>query len=114
MDPSQGYPYCRVYLAGVVNEMYDNAPSDWRTYRFAVDIFQEYAAKSPAQAEVDFDKAVDAAMDKLAAQWRLPDGSSVPTVDVSQVTTGQIAAIEPPFGPAIYLQLIVECKTLVS
>lgn len=94
--------------------MFDNAPTDWRTYRFAVDIFQEYAAKTTAQAEVDFDKAVDAAMDKLAAQWRLPDGASAPTVEVSQVTTGQVTVTETPQGPAIFIQLIIECKTLIS
>ena len=106
-------PYCRFYLVGIASEQIDNRPSDFRTYRFAVDIFQEVSAKAKADAEADFEDAVDAVMDKLNAQWQIKDGSNVATVDTSVIDSSLVIQTEPPFGPAVYLQLIVQLKTLI-
>lgn len=113
LDTSLGFPYCRFYLVGVGSEQIDNRPSDFRSYRFAVDIFQEVNALSKAAAEAAFEDAVDAVMDKLNAQWKVPDGSSVATVDTSVIQSSLVTLTEAPQGPAVYLQLIVECKTLI-
>lgn len=115
LDASAGFPYCRFYLVGVGDELIDNRSTgtNFRTYRFAVDIFQEINAASKANAEAYFEDAVDAVMDKLESKWQFPDGSNVPTVDFSVIQQSFVTATEAPFGPAVYLQLIVDCKTLV-
>jgi hypothetical protein len=113
LDTSLGFPYCRFYLVGVSSEQFDNRPSDFRSYRFAVDVFQEVNAASKADAEAYFEDAVDAVMDKLNAQWQVKDGSNVATVDTSVIQSSFVVLTEAPQGPAVYLQLIVECKTLV-
>lgn len=115
LDASSGFPFCRFYLVGVTNETIDNRTTgtDWRSYRFAVDIFQEVNAASKADAEAYFEDAVDAVMDKLNAQWQVKDGSNVATVDSSVIQSSFVTLAEAPQGPAVYLQLIVECKTLI-
>src|SRR3990167_7948569 len=105
-DPSAGFPYCRFYLVGVANQPYTNQPSDFRTYRFAIDIFQEISAQSKASAEADFEDAVDAVMDKLNTKWNIPDGSSISTVDSSIIDSSFVIQTEAPFGPSCYLQLL--------
>lgn len=112
-DVSGGFPFCRFYLIGASSEAVTNQPSDYRTYRFAIDIFQEVSAKTKADAEADFEDAVDAVLDKLNAQWQIKDGSNVATVDNSVIGSSFVVQTEPPFGPAVYLQLILECKTLI-
>src|SRR5687767_8864074 len=84
-DASSGYPFCRFYLSGVGSEAVDNQPSDLRTYRFTIDVVQQIPSLGADDAEAAFQDAVDAVLDKLNAQWRVPDGSSVPTVDNSVV-----------------------------
>ncbi len=112
-DPSSGYPFCRFYLVGVGSEAITNQPSDYRTYRFAIDIFQEISAQAKADAETDFENAVDAVLDKLNVQWQIKDGSNVATVDNSIIDSSFIVQTEPPFGPCVYLQLLLQCKTLI-
>jgi serine/threonine protein kinase len=43
-NSSVGFPFCRFYLVGVENEAVDNQPSDYRTYRFQIDVFQQFTA----------------------------------------------------------------------
>src|SRR4051794_3580968 len=71
---SGGFPYCRFYLVGVESDARDNGPSDYRTYRFQIDIIQETTNKDKQQAEADFQDAVDAVLDKLNSKWQIPDG----------------------------------------
>src|SRR3954468_1969642 len=85
LDFSTGFPAARFYLVGVSDELIDNRPSNFRTYRFAVDIFQEMNALSKSDAEAAFEDAVDAVMDKFNAQWQVKDGSNVATVDTSVI-----------------------------
>src|SRR4051812_20496907 len=80
-DHSQGFPFARFYLVGVESQAVDNAPTDYRTYRFQIDVIQETTNKSRLDAEADFEDAVDAVLDKLNAKWQLPGGSNAPTVD---------------------------------
>ena len=112
-DPSSGFPFCRFYLVGVASQPITNQPSDYRTYRFAIDIFQEISAQSKTNAETDFEDAVDAVLDKLNTQWQINDGSSVATVDNSIIDSSFVVQTEPPFGPSVYLQLLLQCKTLI-
>lgn len=113
LDPSSGFPYCRFYLVGVASQAISNQPSDYRTYRYAIDIFQEVSAQSKASAEADFEDAVDAVLDKLNTEWQIKDGSSIATVDNSIIDSSFIVQTEPPFGPAVYLQLLLQAKTLI-
>lgn len=111
-NPSSGFPFCRIYLVGVTDVLEDQN-SNYRTYRFAIDIFQEIAAKTKAVAEADFEDAVDAVMDKLNVKWNLPDGSNISTVDNSVIDSSFVVQAEPPFGPVCYLQLLLQCRTLI-
>ena len=94
-------------------ELLDNRPSNWRTYRYSVDIFQEVSAKSKEDAEADFEDAVDAVMDRLNAQWQIKTSGNAVSVDSSVINSSLVIQTEPPLGPAVFLQLIVELKTLV-
>jgi len=104
-----GFPLCRFYLIGVNQENMGNAPSDWRTYRFAVEIVQEASAKTPTNAEADFQDAVEAVMNKLSAQWQLSLNC-----EVSMISQSQAANVNAPFGPAVVMQLIYEVKTVIQ
>ena len=113
IDASGGFPFCRFYLVEVTSQAIDNQPSDNRTYKFAIDIFQENTNKTKATAEADFEDAVDAVLDKLNAQWKVPDGSSVPTVDNSVIGTSPVREVEMGFGPALVCTISFEAKTLI-
>src|SRR3954452_15451953 len=65
-DASSGFHFCRYFLICVMQEEMGNQPSDWRIYRFAVEVVQEAAAKTPANAENDFEDAVEAVMNRLS------------------------------------------------
>lgn len=81
-----GYPACRFYLSGIQNELKDNLPSNWRTYQFTIEIYQELSNKTVAAAEADFQDAIDAVLDKLNSQWTLGNN-----VDVSVLDGGTVA-----------------------
>lgn len=104
-----GFPFCRFYLTGVSDELKDNKPSNFRTYRFAIDILQEMSQKAVATAEANFQDAIDAVLDKLNSNWTLTSN-----VDVSAIESGTIALIEAPQGPALQVTLTFSCSTLIS
>lgn len=110
----QGFPLGRVFLVASGSEKADNRPSNYRTYTFAIDLFQETSQKTKAAAEADLQDAIDAVLDKLEAKWRLPDGSNVPTVDDSVIRPGPIDESELPFGPSLRCTIILECRTLIE
>ena len=113
-DISSGFPLARIYLIGVESKPEDNKPSDYRTYRFAIDIVQENTNKSKANAEADFQDAVDAVLDKLNAKWQLPDGSNVPTVDTTEIDVSGVREDEFNVGPCLVCTISLACKTLIS
>jgi hypothetical protein len=113
-DHSGGFPYCRFFLSGIENEPTDNAPSDYRTYRFTIEVIQEITNKAKEDAEEDFQDAVDAVLDKLNSKWQVADGSSVPTVDNSVIESSSVQLVEINAGPAVMLSIIFSCKTLIS
>ena len=108
-NPSSGFPFCRFYLIGIDDELKDNTPSNFRTYRYAIEILQEMTSKSVADAEADFEDAMDAVLDKLNANWTL-----TANVDVSFVESGTIGVVESPQGPAIQGTIFLSCRTLIS
>jgi hypothetical protein len=104
-----GFPACRFYLAGVSDELQDNAPTYLRTYKFAVEVFQETTVKTKANAEADWQDAVDAVMDKLNAQWNLSGNA-----EDSKMEMGNVAQVETPQGPAVFIQIILSVRTLIQ
>lgn len=112
-DSSAGYPFCRFFLDGVESDAVDNAPSDYRTYRFRVDVVQQFTALSVADAEAAFEDAVDAVLDKLNSKWQLPDGASAPTVDNSVIEVSGVQVVEANSGPALFVSILLAAKTLV-
>src|SRR4051812_32324133 len=93
-DSSLGFPFCRFYLDGIGSDAVDNAPSDYRTYRFRIDILQQLTALTIQDAEAAFEDAVDAVLDKLNNKWQLPDSSSVPTADNTVIGTSDVQEVE--------------------
>jgi hypothetical protein len=112
-DHSGGFPFCRYYLVAVASDPETNQPSDYRTYRFQIDIIQENTNKSKANAEADFEDAIDAALDKLNAKWQLPDGSNVPTVDNTVIQVSPVREAEMNGGPCLVVSIQLDCKTLI-
>lgn len=112
-DSSGGFPFCRFYLVAVESQAVDNQPSDYRTYRFAIEIFQENTNKTKQNAEADFEDALDAVLDKLNTKWQLPDGSSVPTVDNSVIEVSPIQEVEINAGPCLVARILLACRTLI-
>lgn len=112
-DHSSGFPFCRYYLVGVASDATDNQPSDYRTYRFQIDIIQENTSKSKANAEADFEDAIDAVLDKLNTKWQLPDGSNVPTVDNTIIQLSPVREAEMNGGPCLVVSIQLDCKTLI-
>lgn len=104
-----GFPFCRYYLVGVDNELKDNTPSNWRSYRFAIDIVQEMTNKTVTDAEADFQDAIDAVLDKLNTEWTLTSN-----VDVSIVDGGTIAIVDGTQGPMLQATITLSAKTLIS
>jgi hypothetical protein len=108
IEPS-GFPFCRFYLSGIENELKDNTPSNWRTYRFAVEVIQETTVKDIAVAEAAFEDAVDAVLDTLNSQWTLSGN-----VDVSSVDSATIAVIDGPQGPVLIASISLSARTLIA
>jgi hypothetical protein len=104
-----GFPACRFYLISTENELKTNAPDYWRTYTFAIDIFQETSQKANDTAEANFQDAIDAVMDKLNAEWLLDDN-----VDVSSVQTGSVELREINAGPCLVMTFQFAARTLIS
>jgi hypothetical protein len=103
------FPCCRHYLVGVGDQDLDTA-SNYRTYRFGIDVVMPYAIKdmSKETAEATFQDAVDAVMDKLNAEW---DDS----VDHSIVDTGAVRQVEDwPMGPCVAITIIWQARTLYT
>src|SRR4051794_34367765 len=63
---------CRFYLTAVGDEILDTN-TQYRNYKFAIEIIHLQAVQgvTKANAEADFQDAVDAVMDKLNTQWNL-------------------------------------------
>ena len=112
-DASSGFPYCRFYLVGAESQATDNQPSDYRTYKFVIDVIQENTNKSKQNAEADFGDALDAVLDKLNSKWQLPDGSNVPTVDNTVINVSPVREVEFPFGPCLVCSIFLDCKVLI-
>ena len=104
-----GFPFCRFFLTSITNELKDNLPSYWRTYTFTIEIWQELANKTVADAEADLQDAVDAVFDKLGTEWTL-DGN----VDYSIVEGGTIAEVESSGGPILLASITFSARTLIS
>lgn len=102
------FPFCRYYLSGVSNQPIDNKPSDYRTYRFVVEIIQETTAKSVQDAEADCQDAADAVMDRLNANWQLGGNCDDMTIEPSTVLVQEFS-----WGPSIVLPIFVSVRTLI-
>lgn len=102
------FPFCRYYLSGVAIQPMDNQPANWRTYRYIVEIIQEVSNKTKANAEADFQDAVDAVLDKLQTQWQL-----AVSVDDTVVEPSTVLYQEYPWGPCVVLPISVSVKTLI-
>jgi hypothetical protein len=112
-DHSSGFPVARYYLVAVASDAETNQPSDYRTYRFQIDIIQENTNKTKSNAEADFEDAVDAVLDKLNTKWQLPDGSNVPTVDNTIIQISPVREAEMNGGPCLVVSIQLDCKTLI-
>lgn len=102
------FPACRHYLMGVNDQDLDTA-SNYRTYRFGIDVVMPYAIKdmSKETAEANFQDAIDAVMDKLNSEW---DDS----VDHSIVEVGSVRQEEWPMGPVVVLTFTWAARTLYT
>lgn len=108
-----GFPFCRYYLAGISDQPYDNQPSNYRTYRFAIEIIQEASNKTTADSEADFQDAIDAVLDKLNTKWQLPDGSNAPGADDTKVEPSSVQPVQMAWGPSLLLTISFSVKTLI-
>lgn len=106
-DLSVGFPACRFYLVGINSEQVDNAPSDYRTYRFAIDIIHQYTAQTVATGEATFQDACDAVLDKLNAEWHMGG------IEHSVIEQSGVTFQETPQGPCAILPIIFQAKTLI-
>ena len=104
-----GFPFCRIYLSSIQNELKDNLPSYWRHYTFTIEIWQELANKSPVDAEEDLEDAIDAVLDKLGTEWTLNAN-----IDTTVVEGGTIAEVETNAGPALVATIIFSARTFIS
>lgn len=107
-NPSGGFPFCRFYLVGIASEQADNKPSDYRTYRYAIEIMQEISNKTKQTAEEDFEDAIDAVLDRLNANWQLGNNADQTEIDVSSVVQ-----MEANTGPCAVLTIFFSVKTLI-
>ena len=89
------------------------SPSDYRTYRFQIDVIQENTNKTKATAEADFEDAVDTVLDKLNARWQLPDGGNAPTVDNSVIEVSPVREAQLGVGPCLVVSILLQAKTLI-
>lgn len=108
-DFSSGFPACRLYLSAIENALKDNAPSNWRTYVFAVEVIQHVKAGNESTDEATFEAAVDAVLDKLAAEWTLSSNA-----DVVEINAGGVEYRESPQGVEVSCILLVNVRTLIS
>jgi Fe-S-cluster containining protein len=106
-----GFPYCRFYYSGYAQTQQDNRPSYWRTYTFTVEVWQEITNKAKADAEADFEDAVQAVIDalQLGTAWQLSGNA-----DDTQITPSPVELREGPQGPCVVQALRLAVKTLVS
>src|SRR3954452_25409417 len=109
IDLSVGFPACRFYLVGINSEQVDNQPSDLRTYRFAIDIIQQYTPQAIATEEATFQDAVDAVLDKLNSQWTIGG-----TLEQSIIETSGVSLQEMPQGPCTLLSIIFQANVLIN
>ena len=103
------FPFCRYFLSGIANEPFDNQPSNYRTYRFIVEVIQEVTNKPKADAEADFQDAVDAVLDRLNANWQLSGNCDDMVID-----PGSVLYQEPSWGPSLILPISVSVKTMIN
>lgn len=109
MDFASGFPSCRYYLVGIENELKDNAPTNFRTYQYAIEILQPVVAGSESTNEADFQDAVDAVLDKLNTEWTLSSN-----VDVADLQAGDVTYAEFPFGEGVSCIIRLNARTLIS
>ncbi len=103
-----GYPACRFYLAAIDDQLLDNQPTNFRTYSFNIDIFQETTNKDAEAAEIAMENAVDAVLDKLNANIDLDND-----VEDTQIESGIIEERDYGFGPALGTTIIFITRTVI-
>jgi hypothetical protein len=72
-------------------------------------VVQEASAKTPSNAEADFEDAVEGVMNRLSANWQLGGNC-----EVSVFQPGQVRLESAPFGPALVLPILLDVKALIS
>ena len=104
-----GFPGCRYFLSAVEQVFLDNKPSDQRTFKFDIEIWQEITNKSKPNAESDFEDAVEAVLDTLHTNWHLGGHCDSMTVDA-----GPVSQRESLQGPCVVQTITVSVMTLIS
>lgn len=106
-DISGGFPFCRVYLGGIGGQWEDQV-SFFAVYPFVIEIVQEIAAKTKAQAEIDLEDTVYQVIRTLVANWQISGNA-----DDTEIQSSPAREIVTPQGPAVSMQITFNVKSLI-
>lgn len=101
------FPACRHYLIGLGGNEFIDTATNYRTWRFGVDVVMPYAIKDMAKetAEALFQDAIDAVLNKLDTEW-------ADSVDHSVADVGNVRPEDWPMGPVAVITIVWQAKTL--
>lgn len=101
-----GFPACRFYSIGSAETLEDTV-SQYRNYRFKIELIYELAGENKATAEGILEDAMEAVMNAIDADYTLGGNASNATL-----TSGEIQQVETPYGVTLILTLILNAYTL--
>ena len=108
-----GFPACLFYLSGMTESIQDNKTSYWRTYRFGVDILQEFKNKDRTAAEQDFQDCIQAILDAFDAN-PLMKITGITHCDSKIFSSGAVTYDDFWFGPGLKMSMVLEISTFIG
>lgn len=85
-----------------------------RIYRYGIEIWQEITAKTKSDAEIDFENAVHAVLNRLSGTGTPPTWQLGIGVENTQIEVSEIRTAEENSGPAVVAALKFSVMTLIQ